>query len=173
MSAASPDRASAPGALDQLLDAVERETATTLKVLHAFPADQSDLRPHPRSKTALELAWMFTMELKVSLAALEDRLDLSGGFPPAPESLQEVIDTFEQGREDYIRTLRQATEAALAGTVGFPTGPGQFGQWDKLDFLWFMLCDQIHHRGQFSVYLRMSGAKVPSIYGPTADEPWF
>ncbi len=32
---------------------------------------------------------------------------------------------------------------------------------------------QIHHRGQFSVYLRMADAKVPAIYGPSLDEPWF
>jgi uncharacterized damage-inducible protein DinB len=43
----------------------------------------------------------------------------------------------------------------------------------KIDFLWFLLCDQIHHRGQLSVYLRMAGGKVPSIYGPSGDEPWF
>jgi uncharacterized damage-inducible protein DinB len=36
---------------------------------------------------------------------------------------------------------------------------------------WFELFDHIHHRGQFSVYLRLAGARVPSIYGPTADEP--
>ena len=32
--------------------------------------------------------------------------------------------------------------------------------------------DQVHHRGQFSVYLRMAGGKVPSITVPPADEPW-
>ena len=30
----------------------------------------------------------------------------------------------------------------------------------------------IHHRGQLSVYLRLLDVPVPSIYGPTADEPW-
>jgi uncharacterized damage-inducible protein DinB len=29
-----------------------------------------------------------------------------------------------------------------------------------------------HHRGQLTVYLRMLDVPVPSIYGPTADEPW-
>jgi len=38
--------------------------------------------------------------------------------------------------------------------------------------MWFMLLDSIHHRGQLSVYVRMAGGKVPSIYGPSADEPW-
>jgi uncharacterized damage-inducible protein DinB len=27
-----------------------------------------------------------------------------------------------------------------------------------------------HHRGQLTVYLRETGALVPSIYGPSADE---
>jgi uncharacterized damage-inducible protein DinB len=40
------------------------------------------------------------------------------------------------------------------------------------DVLWTGVMDTVHHRGQFSVYLRMAGGKVPSIYGPSADEPW-
>jgi uncharacterized damage-inducible protein DinB len=39
-------------------------------------------------------------------------------------------------------------------------------------FLWLMLMDSIHHRGQLSVYIRPAGGKVPSIYGPSGDEPW-
>ena len=30
-----------------------------------------------------------------------------------------------------------------------------------------------HHRGQMTVYLRLMGAKVPSIYGPSADDTTF
>jgi len=52
------------------------------------------------------------------------------------------------------------------------TGPRQFGDVSKLFLCTLMLNDSIHHRGQMSVYLRMSGAKVPSIYGPSRDEPW-
>jgi uncharacterized damage-inducible protein DinB len=40
------------------------------------------------------------------------------------------------------------------------------------DALWFFLSDTIHHRGQLTVYLRMAGGRLPSVYGPTADEPW-
>jgi uncharacterized damage-inducible protein DinB len=29
------------------------------------------------------------------------------------------------------------------------------------------------HRGQMTVYLRLLGAKVPSIYGPSADDKTF
>ena len=30
-----------------------------------------------------------------------------------------------------------------------------------------------HHRGQMTVYLRLMGAKVPAIYGPSADDNSF
>jgi uncharacterized damage-inducible protein DinB len=30
-----------------------------------------------------------------------------------------------------------------------------------------------HHRGQLTVYLRLLGAPVPSIYGPSADDKVF
>ena len=36
---------------------------------------------------------------------------------------------------------------------------------------WLGLFDALHHRGQLSVYLRHMGGKVPSIYGPSADDP--
>jgi uncharacterized damage-inducible protein DinB len=34
----------------------------------------------------------------------------------------------------------------------------------------FVMSHLIHHRGQLSVYLRMQDVKLPSMYGPTADE---
>ena len=29
----------------------------------------------------------------------------------------------------------------------------------------------VHHSGQLTVYLKMTGAKVPWVYGPSGDEP--
>jgi uncharacterized damage-inducible protein DinB len=36
---------------------------------------------------------------------------------------------------------------------------------------WSFLFDIVHHRGQITTYLRPMGSTVPSIYGPSADEP--
>jgi uncharacterized damage-inducible protein DinB len=38
-------------------------------------------------------------------------------------------------------------------------------------YLQLMVNHSIHHRGQLSAYLRPMGAKVPAIYGGSADEP--
>jgi uncharacterized damage-inducible protein DinB len=37
--------------------------------------------------------------------------------------------------------------------------------------LWLFFFDAIHHRGQLSTYIRPMGGKVPSIYGPSGDDP--
>jgi uncharacterized damage-inducible protein DinB len=71
-----------------------------------------------------------------------------------------------------LSRLRDATNPELEGSVTFFTGPKQMGKYSLDDFAWFILHDHIHHRGQLSVYVRMAGGKVPSIYGPSADEPW-
>jgi len=68
--------------------------------------------------------------------------------------------------------VKATPDSRLAETVTFPSGPKQTADYPVIDFLWFMLMDSIHHRGQMSVYIRPAGGKVPSIYGPSADEPW-
>jgi uncharacterized damage-inducible protein DinB len=90
-----------------------------------------------------------------------------------PDDFGAIVDEFERDYERLGDVIETATPESLANPVQFPVGPGQIGAWPKLQFAWFMLCDQIHHRGQLSVYLRMVGGKVPSIYGPSGDEAWF
>lgn len=157
----------------QFLDAFERETATTLRVLEAYPESQSELRPHEKSKTARELAAMFTMEMAAIDAGARGTFTLPRKPPPLPETWTALIAEFERIRESSLEGIRAARdEDLLARKVSFPIGPKKLGEWPTMEFLWFLLCDQIHHRGQLSVYLRLAGGKVPPIYGPTADEPW-
>ena len=105
----------------------------------------------------------------LALIALRDQMDLSRPFPQAPATFEEVIRAFEAASTEMLDELRRAD---LSGSVPFYTAPKTVGDYSKPAFLWFLLHDHIHHRGQFSIYLRMAGGKVPSIYGPSADEPW-
>jgi uncharacterized damage-inducible protein DinB len=157
----------------RFLETFQREHEKTLKVLRAFPADQGDFRPHPRSNTVRDLAFTFVMEQRLISLALQDQLKLGGGAPKPPGDLAVVIEQFERDYEALVQLIESRGDSVFAGTVKFPTGPGQIGDWEKSDFAWFMLHDQIHHRGQLTVYLRMLGGKVPAIYGPSGDEPWF
>lgn len=166
-------RVSAPSGKDQFLDSFTREHATTLKVLRAFPPEQSEFRPHPRSKSARELAWTFVLEQMLISRATADQLDITGvGAPQPPADFRAIVDQFEKDFAGLVNLIKKTPDSGLNSTVKFFTGPGKVGDWPKIQFAWFILSDQIHHRGQMTVYLRMAGGKVPSIYGPSADEPW-
>jgi uncharacterized damage-inducible protein DinB len=157
----------------QFINTYNQEHATTMRVLRAYPAAHSELRPHKMCKTARELAWMFVLEQGLAEKALTTGIDWSAPapMPAAPGSLDEVISKFDRGRE-RLSTLVSQKDDGLSGSVKFPTAPKTIGDVPLAQFLWMLLHDQIHHRGQFSIYLRMADGKVPSIYGPTADEPW-
>lgn len=163
---------SGPSARQTLLDSYRRESATTLKILQAFPPEQGELRPHPTSNSAQQLAWTFAIENALMEAALRNELRMPPSFAPMPVTWGECVDAYEQGVRHVTALLESARDEELTELVPFMTGPRQFEDVTKLFLCTLMLNDSIHHRGQLSVYLRMSGAKVPSIYGPSRDEPW-
>jgi uncharacterized damage-inducible protein DinB len=167
------DYASTKSAKRSFLEAYERNHATTVRVLKAFPGERSEFRPHERSSSALKLAWTFVLEESMMLKAVRGEQVLGSGFPPPPETWDQVLAAFDKVSGDLLVELRDPRNAELSGTVKFFTGPKQTADFPVLDFVSFMLDDQIHHRGQLSVYVRMAGGKVPAIYGPSADEPWF
>jgi uncharacterized damage-inducible protein DinB len=156
----------------RFLNRYEIEHAKTANVLRAFPGDKSEFRPHERSNSAHALAWTFVVEEQLMLKSLRGEEVLGGGFPPAPDSWDKILDAFNKGYDDVTAELKNPKDADLPGTSTFFTGPKQMGAIPRPVFINFLLDDQIHHRGQLSVYIRMCGGKVPSIYGPSADEPW-
>jgi len=154
------------------LDAWDREGATTLKVLRAFPEGKTDLKPHETCRSANELAWTFVFEGIGGAQGVQGELKWPPPLPPKPDTWGGMVTEVDRAFKNMAAEVRKTGEQQLNTTVKFPTGPGKMGDLRRLDFLWMMLNDMIHHRGQFSVYLRMAGGKVPSIYGPSKDEPW-
>lgn len=163
----------AVNALEQFRSAFEQETATTLKVLKAYPAAASELKPTAVLKNARELAFIFASEMSLVRMALRGELTMPPQMPPVPATWGEVVGAFESSVAALRAQLAETSEEDFYAMVPFFTGPEQMGEVPLVQIAWLMLCDQIHHRGQFSVYMRIAGAKVPSIYGPSADEPWF
>jgi uncharacterized damage-inducible protein DinB len=158
------------------LDTFDREHATTMRVLRAYPADQLDLKPSEKSNSARQLGWTFVMERNLGLRVWNDELASgvpSGSKPPAPpETWDGILEALEKTNAEYRAVIAAASDEDLWTKVHFFTGPKTMGEYTRHEWIWFLLHDEIHHRGQFSVYVRMAGGKLPSIYGPTADEPW-
>ena len=165
----------APTARQQFLDSYEREHETTMRLLRAYPPEESELRPHPKLKSARELAFIFVGEAQLGIAGLNNVFasgNVGGARPAVPEKWEDVLSAIETAHVDFRQVFESFTDEQLQEPIKFFVGPKTLGDYSRLGFAWFLLSDQIHHRGQLSIYLRIAGGKVPSIYGPTADEPW-
>lgn len=159
---------------DSFLMIWEREFKTTLKVMKAYPADKLDLKPSEKLRSARDLMWVFVGELFVLQMALSGKIEMKGEMPPAPETLEELCTVFEQTHYAIGKIYESKTAEELGATmVDWLVGPKQPAKVRAMDVAWITVYDQIHHRGQLSVYLRMADGNLPSIYGPTADEPWY
>ncbi len=162
----------ASGLKRQYLDIFAKEFPTTLKVMKAYPSGQDDFKPHERSYSASRLVHSFAQENGLVVMAVRGELKMPPDLPPPPATYAEAVANYERGARELIAAVEKMPESRLSEKVSFFTGPGQMGMVPVGELLWFMLMDSIHHRGQLSVYIRMAGGKVPSIYGPSADEPW-
>lgn len=151
---------------EEFLTKLKAEFQTTSKVLKAFPQDKSEFQPHEKSQPARKLAWTLVIGPVAIRQALKNELTTPRNFPALPEQWNSVVEGFENESSTAAGTLEDANEEQLQGTVQYRTKV-----MTKKEYLWFVLSDHIHHRGQLTVYLRMIGGKVPSIYGPSADEP--
>ena len=160
--------------LTALTSEFDRETATTRKHLERLPVDKFDWRPHAKSFTAGELAAHIIECIGFAdpiLSAAELDLDPGTYKPYHAASSAELLDAFDARVRAGKSALATATDATLAEPWRFKImGRLRFERPRAAVFRDFTLSHLIHHRGQFSVYLRLLDLPVPGSYGPTADE---
>jgi uncharacterized damage-inducible protein DinB len=148
---------------DFVLPQIEQESVTTRKLLAAVPEEHCSYRPSDKCMSALELA--------THIAAAEVfflRGVVNGAFEwkqPDFKTPAEALAYFDKTVPGLIAEIRALPPAKLAAPISF-------GPWNDpaVMYLSIDLKHGVHHRGQLSAYLRPMGAKVPSIYGPSADE---
>lgn len=148
----------------------EREAKTTTNVFRAFPTGSLNAKPHERSRSVRDLAWQCVIDERVIEKIIDGHNDLRNvpPSPPVPETMEEIATAYEAAHRDASKKMRRPeTEFSKVVTVTMRGGSIQL---EQAETLWGNLLDQVHHRGQLTVYLRLAGGKVPSIYGPSGDE---
>jgi uncharacterized damage-inducible protein DinB len=161
-----------------LLAELEREAPRTARALAEVPLDRDDWKPHDKSMPLARLAGLVAaMPSWVTLIIEQDELDLTpppgeGRYrQPATDALAAVHDGHvAKARESLSRTnddyLMSTNWRLKAGGRIVLEQPRHVVLRDTLNHL-------AHHRGQLTVYLRLCERRVPSIYGPTADDQTF
>jgi uncharacterized damage-inducible protein DinB len=146
------------------------EIPTFVNVLKAVPQGKRDYRPEPKSRTAAELAALLATE-EAALASLLETGTTEWKEQPPAANMADIVASFERSAKAATERMERMDDAAW-------TKKGRFlmegaPPWEDTieNFVWGMFFDAIHHRGQLTTYLRPMGGKVPSIYGPSADDP--
>jgi uncharacterized damage-inducible protein DinB len=157
---------------EMLLGSWEREYQTTSKVFKAYPEGRLDFKPHELSRTARELAWTIISEEQIFVnGAISGKFDFGHSDPP-PSTMKDIVSAYEKKHAENVGKVKGMSDADLNKTVKVLVARGTLADVRSIDTIWGAIMDNIHHRGQFSIYLRMAGGKVPAIYGPSHDEPW-
>jgi hypothetical protein len=151
------------------LECLEAEGPKFVRVLNAVPADQAAYRPHPRSSSAADIVWLLASELG-DARALVDSGSVNFATEPSPE-VPQAIAIYEKNLSDLKSRVAAMDDATWDRPARFVADGKVVWEAPLGDMLFGFLFDAIHHRGQLSSYLRPMGAKVPSIYGPSADDP--
>ena len=147
---------------------LKKEFATTLKVLRAYPEGKETFKPGETSRSAMDIAKTFVFEIYLLEGHLfGDEIDRSKFKTYNPESMAVIIDDFEKQGSKILARLEELPEEDMVSKTAEFAG----SKFPVDEFTLMMLHDQIHHRGQMTIYVRLAGGKIPSVYGPSADDP--
>lgn len=158
----------AAGLRGLMLDGVNRELEITKKVIAAIPDEKADFRPDPNARTARELAWHIAnsdVQFLDGIAALKFSMDTPES---KPKTTAELVSWYDSNFKRAAARVAAMTPQQLLTPIEF------FGVFNlpAVFYLTFLNNHCIHHRGALATYLRPMGAKVPSIYGGSYDEPF-
>jgi uncharacterized damage-inducible protein DinB len=146
-----------------------KEAPATRQVIGRIPQERSDYRADPKARTAREIAWLMVREEEALVAGLE-----KGAFEwvevPPPATIGEIVAAYDRSHDSIAARLNAIASPRWEEQMPFLFNGQEAMRETAYEMAWGFLLDQIHHRGQLSTYLRPMGAKVPAIYGPSADE---
>ena len=140
-----------------------------VRVLKALPDDRLDYKPHEKNTSAGDLAWQLAIEQQ-NLCELLDTGVINFEMAKRPGSIDAIVAEFEKAAAGVQQRLGKVNDAKWSSPGDFRMGGQSVWATSVQDLCWGYLFDGIHHRGQLSAYIRPMGGKVPSIYGPSADD---
>ena len=161
-----------------LLEELDCEAPGIRKALERVPEGKNDWKPHEKSMPLGRLATLVaTMPAWIDMVVNLDELDINPPGGPKYKSQDwstraELLEQFETSLKKGREVLKATSDDRLLNTNWRMLAAGKLMS-DQPRYV--AIRDGVfnhlaHHRGQLTVYLRLNGAKVPAIYGPSADE---
>jgi uncharacterized damage-inducible protein DinB len=180
MTAGTPDLQEEPMKLAEVFAAqLEREAVVSRRALERVPEGRQDWKPHEKSMAFGYLSTLVaTMPAWIAMTVSQDELDLnppggSGYKPAAWSTTAELLQVHDRSVADGRKALEGTTEEHLLKPWRLLVAGKVVSENPRHVVIEDVFTHLAHHRGQLTVYLRLCGLPVPSIYGPSADDKSF
>ena len=158
---------------------LDREVERSRRALQEVPEGKYDWKPHDKSMIFGYLVNMVaTIPMWISMQILQDELDVA----PAEGSKMEqkkldtsaaLIEALDKAAAGAREAFAKTTDDHLKTNWKLLAGGQVVMEAPRFEMIQDTINHWAHHRGQMTVYLRLMGAKVPAIYGPSADDSSF
>ena len=164
---------------DYLLAELNREVERSRVALEQVPENKSDWKPHEKSMQFGYLANMVaTIPMWITMQISQDELDVApkdGGRMQMKElnTSAEYIEALDKAAAGAREAFEKTSDEHLKTNWQLKAGGNVVMEAPRYEMIQDTFGHWAHHRGQMTVYLRLMGAKVPAIYGPSADEKGF
>src|ERR1700730_12109849 len=147
------------GMVEPMLNEFREEAAITKRILDRVPADKLTWKPHRKSMSVGQLA-LHIASVPGSLAKISqlDEFDVAqANFdPPAPKNMEEIHAALGESIPVAEECLSGMSEQEAIGHRCQRLDWKQIFSRPRVDVLrYIMLNHWYHHRGEFSVYLRL------------------
>jgi uncharacterized damage-inducible protein DinB len=161
-----------PRIVDSFIAELEREAATTRRVLERVPADKYDWKPHKKSYPLGTLAFhVANTPRNVAGILAKDTFEYGSLKDTGIGDPSELLATLDKSVATAKELLTGWDDAKAMATWKLVRGGEEIMAMPRIGLVRaIMLNHWYHHRGQLTVYLRLLDVPLPSVYGPTADE---
>jgi uncharacterized damage-inducible protein DinB len=160
-------------------DELDREVERSRKALEQVPDGKYDWKPHEKSMIFGYLANMVaTIPMWITMEINRDGLDVApaegqGMKPERKETSAELVKALDDAARDARKALENTTDEYLNTNWKLLARGQVVWEGTRREMIQDTINHWAHHRGQMTVYLRLMGAKVPALYGPSADDQSF
>jgi uncharacterized damage-inducible protein DinB len=162
-----------------LLAELNREVDRSRKALEQVPEGKYEWKPHEKSMAFGYLAEMVaTIPMWVAMQVAKDDLDVAptdgSTMKQEPKKTSAaLVAGLDKSAADARAALEKTTDEHLNTNWQLKARGNVVQEGKRYAMIQDTINHWAHHRGQMTVYLRLMGAKVPALYGPSADDKSF
>lgn len=158
---------------EMILPEFDQEMATTRRVVERVPDDKATWKPHPKSFSLAHLTQLVaTMPGWIATTLKQTEIDLATSPGYSVQKTDSLLAQFDQLVGETREALAAAQDADFQVPWSLKFGPNVLMTMPRGSAVRQHINHHVHHRAQLAMYLRLLDIPVPSMYGPTADEPW-